>query len=250
MPWSPPESIEEKLKRLVVPAGLYIRYLYGKELRKGEREIRLVPFLANKGRVSLDIGANKGVYAYALLGHSAAVHGFEPNPKMFRVLESWARDRVHLHAVALGDASGTADLLIPRSRHGYSNQGGSLSQARMEGETCGIVSVDVLRLDDLGIANVGFMKIDVEGFECQVLAGARETLRRDRPNLLVEIEERHAKRPLPDMIAEICAYDYRCLVLCGGTLMPFERYCNRTELDDGYVFNFIFLPAEGRGLPV
>jgi len=243
MPWLPPESIEEKLKRLVVPAGLYIRYLYQKELRKGEPEIRLVPFLASKERISLDIGANKGVYAYALLGHSAAVHGFEPNPKMFRVLESWARDRLALHAIALGDASGTADLLVPRSRHGYSNQGGSLSQVRMEGETCGVVSVEVARLDDLGIANVGFMKIDVEGFECQVLAGAQETLRRDRPNLLVEIEEWHAKRSLPDMIAEICAYGYRCLVLCRGALMSFEHYRSHAKAGDGHVFNFIFLPV-------
>lgn len=246
MSWTPPESAEEKMKRLVVPPGLYIRYLFRKALLKGELEIRLVPFLARKDRVSLDIGANKGVYSYALLRHSAAVHGFEPNPKMFRILEGWARGRVILHPVALSDVSGTAEFLVPKTAHGYSNQGGSLSRIKVEGEPCGALSVETARLDDLGIANVGFMKIDVEGFECQVLAGARETLRRDRPNLLVEIEERHTKRPLAEMIAEICGYGYRCLALRAGTLTAFERLDldhGRMHPLDGYIFNFVFLPA-------
>lgn len=48
--WSPPETLEETAKRLFVPGALYIRYLYRKELRRGEPEIRLIPSLADLAR--------------------------------------------------------------------------------------------------------------------------------------------------------------------------------------------------------
>jgi FkbM family methyltransferase len=247
MSWIPPESIEEKFKRLIIPPAWYIKYLYRKELAGGEREIHLIPTLARGDKVSLDIGANKGVYSYALLGHSSAVHAFEPNPKAFRILKSWAERRVILHPLALGDITGKATLIIPKSGKGYSNQGGSLHQAKT-GKQHGAVSVDTTRLDELGIRNIGFMKIDVEGFESNVLKGATEILRNDRPNLLIEIEERHTGRGMAEMVKEICDYGYRCLALCDGTLTPFDRikpdrYHSEAGIPAGYIFNFIFLPV-------
>jgi FkbM family methyltransferase len=247
MSWQPPLTFEEKLKRTLVPAGLYIRYLHAKQLRSGEPEFRLIPFLADKARVSLDIGAHKGAYAYALLGHSQAVHAFEPNPKMFDVLQSWARGRVTLHPLALSNVSGEADLLVPKRRNGYSNQGSSLSAVKVQGDH-GTVRVQTRRLDDCGIDNVGFIKIDVEGFEKEVLEGARAILARDRPNLLVEMEEKHTGVALKDMVASVCAYGYRCMVLRRGSLLAFERLdleASHTspQSRQDYVFNFIFLPV-------
>ena len=247
MSWKPPLTLEEKLKQVLVPPSLYIRYLYAKQLKSGEPELKLVPFLADRGRVSLDIGAHKGVYSYALLKHSQAVHAFEPNPKMFDVLESWARDRVTLHPLALSNVTGEADLLVPRRRSGYSNQGSSLSAVKVHGDH-GTVRVRTRRLDDCGLDNVGFIKIDVEGFEKEVLEGARALLLRDRPTLLVEMEEKHTGVPLAEMVSSVCAYGYRCMVLRGGSLLPFERldveasHTNPPSKPD-YVFNFIFLPV-------
>jgi FkbM family methyltransferase len=247
MSWKPPLTLEEKLKQRFIPPSLYIRYLYAKQLMSGEPEFKLIPFLANKARVSLDIGAHKGAYSFALLKHSQSVHSFEPNPKMFDVLESWARGRVTLHASALSNLSGEADLLVPRRGNGYSNQGGSLSAIKVHGDH-GTVRVKASRLDDFGIDNVGFIKIDVEGFENEVLEGARELLLRDRPNLLVEMEEKHTKIPLKDMVASVCAYGYRCIVLQGGSMLSFERFDVKKfhtspASRKNYVFNFIFLPV-------
>lgn len=248
MPWMPPESLEEKAKRLLVPPRLYIRNRYLRELRKGERELHLVPLLARRDRISLDVGANKGVYAYALLEHSSAVHAFEPNPKLYRILESWARGRATLHPIALGDRPGTATLMIPKSGRGYSNQGGSLSTVKIGGGAYGEVTVECRRIDDMEISGIGFIKIDVEGFESQVIRGAAETLRRDRPNLLIEIEEKHTRRPLPEIIGEICEHGYRCLALQQGTLTAFERidldrFHRAPQTRSDYIFNFVFLPA-------
>lgn len=244
--WQPPESLEEKLKRVLVPGWLYIRYLHAKEVRRGEAEIGLVGFLADRRRLSLDIGANKGVYSYALLPHSRAVHAFEPNPKAFRVLEGWGRNLLTLHPLALGDRSGRAELAIPKGRRGYSNQGGSLSELKREGDHRS-VEVPVLRLDDLALANVGFIKIGVEGFELQVLAGAAETIAKCKPNMLIEIEEKHTKQELSTMVGEICGYGYDCFCVVNGALSPFgrfdpERHHRAPASPDEYVFNFIFLP--------
>ena len=246
MSWTPPETIEEKAKRLLIPKRLYIRHLYRREIRSGEKELHLLPDLASRERLSLDIGANKGVYSYALLPHSKKVHAFEPNPKVFRILRSWAEGRVTLHEAALGDRSGMAELLVPRGRRGYSNQGASLSRVKVTGPH-GTVAVKVVRLDDLGLADVGFMKVDVEGSELQVLAGAAETIRRDQPTMLIEIEEKHTKRPLQSMIEEVCGYGYRCFALLNGALEPFqlidiERHCRAPTDGAQYIYNFIFLP--------
>lgn len=243
--WTPPLSFEEKVKGIIIPPSLYIRSLYKRELRKGERELHLIPWLARRGQISLDIGANKGVYSYALLPHSREVHAFEPNPKSRDILTNWAGGRVIIHDIALSDQAGDATLFVPKGNKGYSNQGSSLK--KKEAAAHGELGVKTLRLDDMNMTDIGFMKIDVEGFEQQVIEGARETLKRERPNLLVEIEEKHTGRKLEDEIARVCSHGYDCFVLLNGTLTSFARmdigkhHRNPAQRAD-YVFNFIFLP--------
>ena len=239
-------KLEERLKALLPPL-VRIRYLYRHNLRSGEAELGLIPFLADRRRVSIDVGANKGVYAYALMPYSQAVHAFEPNPKLFRMLSSWGKGRVVLHTEALSNATGEATLRVPFSAKGYSNQGASLSAVKVSGSH-GEVPIKAVRLDDMGITNVGFIKIDVEGFEKEVLEGAAETLRRDRPTLLIELEEVHTKTPLAEMVAGVNAYGYSCFVLSHGALTPFDqidvvaRHSKPARRED-YLFNFIFLPT-------
>ncbi|MGB0695676.1 MAG: FkbM family methyltransferase [Rhodospirillaceae bacterium] len=250
MTWQPPENFEEKLKRLFVPPDLYIRRLSRREMRKGEREYPLVPFLVRRDRIALDVGANKGVYAALLAEHCLGVHAFEPNPKLFGILSRWAKPpKVIAHQIALSDQTGTAELMVPKSAHGYSNQGASLSKAKLDGQEYGGVSVETKRLDDLDLPPIGFMKIDVEGFECQMLRGAAETLRRDRPTLLVEVEERHNKRRLEDSLGEIAAYGYDCFALINGALtalanVDLDISHRKAGGDREYVNNFIFIAKD------
>ncbi|MDB5467116.1 MAG: FkbM family methyltransferase [Phenylobacterium sp.] len=244
--WEPPLKFEERLKALLPPRAR-IAYLYNRNLRNGEPELHLISVLSDKRRVSIDVGANKGVYSYALRPHSKAVHAFEPNPKLFRVLRSWAHGQVELHPEALSNVSETADLLVPRSENGFSNQGASLSATKVSGDHRKL-AVRAVRFDDLGIRDVGFMKIDVEGFEREVLEGAADTLRRDRPNLLIEMEEAHTKVPITDMVGTVTAYGYSCFALVRGTLTPFarldpEKHHRSPACREDYVFNFIFLPV-------
>jgi hypothetical protein len=100
-------------------------------------------------------------------------------------------------------------------------------------------------LDDLGLKDIGFIKIDVEGFESSVLAGALVTIARDRPSILIEIEEKHTKKPIEDSLQEVVALGYRGLFIRNGALHPlsaFDPVAHHRQPTAGYVFNFLFLP--------
>jgi FkbM family methyltransferase len=244
--WTPPSTIEEKLKNALVPPKLYLRYKALKEYWRGEAEVRLLPFLVPPRRNAVDAGANKGAYTYFLARRAAHVWAFEPNPKMYDVLRRTVPANVTASRVALSNRSGTADFRIPQmAGGGYSNQGGSLSTAKVSSGYAS-VAVEAKPLDELGLTDVGFIKIDVEGFEAEVVEGARETIRRDRPVLLIEMEERYTKVPIERSLADIAALGYRGLFLEKGLLRPLDAFdpeAHHRAATKAYVFNFVFLPS-------
>lgn len=244
--WQPPLSFEERLK-LLIPPKLYLKGRAAKELRRGEPEVRLLPSLVDPSRAALDIGANKGVWTYFLQSLTPQVHAFEPNPKLYRTLRRGIAARVKTYRIALSDQNGTAEFRIPRQKSGYSNQGGTLSAIAASGNYRGI-PVETRRLDDLEIPNIGFMKIDVEGSELAVLEGASQTIERDHPILVVEMEERHTNKPLGTIVGAVLERGYRSLCLRQGILTPFEaldieKYHRQPASKADYVNNFIFLPV-------
>ena len=255
MQTDPPKlPLYELLRRQLIPRRLYLWDKLRREIAHGEPEIRLIPSLAHADRVSIDVGAFKGVYTYALSKHSAMVHAFEANPSMYALLAanvSGLGGRVATHQLALSNATGEMVLRIPTSGSGHVHSRASLSGVAVP-EDFHAVPVRVARLDDLGLTNIGFMKIDAEGMEQSILEGAATTLRRDRPNLLIELEEAHRREPLPEMVRAICAFGYDCLALLDGVLTPFERldlerHHRHPPRKRDYIFNFVFLPMESRG---
>jgi FkbM family methyltransferase len=247
--WTPPVTFEERLKELLVPPWLYIRYKAQKELLKGEPEVKLLRFLVDPKRNAVDAGANKGAYTYFLARLARRVFAFEPNPKMFKILRRSMAKNVTASPAALSDRPGSAVLRIPRTRRGgYSNQGGSLSSAKIS-EDYGSVTVETKRLDDVDLGDVGFIKIDVEGFEQEVIDGAAATIRRCRPTMLIELEERYTKVPIETALRHILDLGYCGLFLDRGILRPLEEFDPVTQHRNatrGYVFNFIFLPVAPR----
>lgn len=246
--WIPPVTLEERIRWGIIPGRWTLRYRLRKETRRGERELSLLPFLCPRGRVALDIGANIGVWAEAMRRCGAQVHAFEPNPKLFRMLRAGAAPSgVTLHDIALSDRAGEAVLMVPRGRRGYSNQGATLSAEKIGAREFGSVTVATARLDDLGIDDVGFMKIDVEGHELAVIAGAERTIARWRPTLVVELEERHTRRPIEQDLDRIRAMGYEAFCLVDGVLtlaarVDLDRHHRNPADRAAYVFNWIFLP--------
>jgi FkbM family methyltransferase len=252
--WEPPSVLGERLKNALVPPALYYRFRAHRELRRGERELGLLPYVLDRRRNSVDVGANKGVYTYWLQRYSRHVYAYEPNPKMFRVLAAGAHGNVTASPLALSNANGRARLRVPRTAKGYSNQGASLDHQKV-GPSYGEVEVATRRLDDEslddeGLDDVGFIKIDVEGHEFAVLEGARETIARDRPTLLIEIEEVHNRMPIEESLARVAKLGYDGFALIGGALKSlafFDPEANRRSAArrEEYVFNFLFF-ARGR----
>ncbi|MGE5269971.1 MAG: FkbM family methyltransferase [Thiohalocapsa sp.] len=237
----PTSTFEERLKHALIPGRCYIRYRALKEWRRGEQEVRLLPQLVDRRRNAVDVGANKGTYTYFLARLARQVYAFEPNPKMYAVLRRTIARNVIAYPTALSDCSGTASLRVPYGRKGFSNQGSSLSAAKPM-ENFMPIEVESRRLDELGLADIGFIKIDVEGHERAVLSGAAETIARDRPILLVEIEEAHTGEKLAQSLAWISGLGYDAYFVAGGGLQP---VASLNAADHGYIFNFVFLPREG-----
>ncbi len=246
--WQPPSSLEERLLGALLPPRLYCAIRAHRERRRGEAELALLPILCSADRASVDIGANKGVYTYWLQRHSRHVYAFEPNPKIFRILARGVRGNVTLSPVALSDQSHNATLRVPGSGGSYSNQRATLAPAKA-GQEYGELTVESRRLDDEGLEDIGFIKIDVEGHELEVLSGAKETIARERPVLLIEIEEVHSGRSIEESLAAVTAYGYVGLALIGGVLCNLgsfspEAHHRAPARRQDYVFNFIFLPAD------
>ncbi|MEO3470919.1 FkbM family methyltransferase [Roseomonas sp. CAU 1739] len=244
--WIPPVSLEERIRRACIPPRLALRWDLFQALRSGERELRLVPMLADPARISVDAGANRGVWTEMLRRHSLAVRAFEPNPKLFAELSARLGPGATAMPYALSDESGVAELRIPRRRKGYSNQGATLAHDSLGTCAYGAVRVPTRRLDDVETGDVGLIKIDVEGHEHAVLRGAAALIARCRPVLIIEMEEKHLHRPIAGAIAEVSALGYRPHVAGPDGPLPL-RLEDLPRLHDagtpGYVFNWIFLPC-------
>jgi FkbM family methyltransferase len=232
-------TLEERIKHSLVPGRAYIRYRAAKEWWRGEAEIRHLPSLIDTRRNAIDVGANKGTYSYFMAGLARQVYAFEPNPKMFAVLRRTIGRNVTAFPIALSDRSGTDTLRIPYGRKGVSNQGSSLSPSKPMANFIPL-TVETRRIDDLGFSDIGFIKIDVEGHEQEVLAGAAHTISRDRPNLLIEIEEAQSGVPLMRSIEAVCRLGYDAFFVGNGRLQPIGALNPALH---GYVFNFIFRAA-------
>lgn len=130
--------------------------------------------LLRPGDTALDIGANLGVVSLAMakfVGPKGSVHAFEPNPNLHGFLEASADKcgyaNLTLHKVALGSEPSQLDLHIPPSNFGAGSfvnrtSGGSIS--------CPIVPLsEIIDREDMGA--IRLIKLDVEGFESEVLKG-------------------------------------------------------------------------------
>lgn len=163
----------------------------------GPDETEKVLDLAIKGKLCLDIGANIGVIAMALKHEGFDVVAFEPQPEVFKLLKKNVGDNVH--NVALGDAPGMA----PMPKVYYSDKGNFGGLGIGTKSIYGDYQVPVATLDSFGFTNVGFIKMDVEGYEKMVLVGGRETILREKPIMYIEDDRAEKSVALQAYIREL-----------------------------------------------
>jgi FkbM family methyltransferase len=194
-----------------------------------EPETRALALLVPPGGVAIDCGGNFGQYAYYLSRIAAEVHSFEPLAYNRRVFERVIRaSNVHLHPFALTAKRETLRIEVTALNTGEAH-------VAQHGD-----AVEAIPLDDFGasLTRLDFIKIDVEGFEVEVLRGAAKLIERFRPAILCEIGD-HARRyaHTADEAFEILRqHGYRANVWRGAALQPVDG------LTDG-AYNYIFVAS-------
>jgi FkbM family methyltransferase len=141
----------------------------------------------------IDIGANIGYYLLAaaqVVGEKGRFLAFEPLPGNYEVLKQnielipGLRDRVQVWPWAIGDSTGTCDFYESK----IPNLGSFFRHEKLEQTRT--ITVQVRRLDDILQSIEGFrpsfLRMDVEGAELLVLAGARNLMRTYKPSLFIE----------------------------------------------------------------
>lgn len=181
-------------------------YAAAGRIRFAEPEINGLAQLVKPGDTVLDVGAALGMYtaplAY-LTGPSGRVDSFDPQPRNFHTVRVMRRligaSQGKNRRLALGPEAGTGEIVVPIIfslpifGHGHISQGSNDGKRRLHRVSTEIDTIDAW-VQRERIGKISFIKIDVEGFEPSVIAGAGATIDRDRPSLLMEIEDRHLVR--------------------------------------------------------
>lgn len=195
-----------------------------------EDDFRALPLNDSLMPLCLDIGANRGEAIHSMLiryKSKCHIQAFEPNPLIFDKLVNRYGNRanVMLHNFGLGSENGELVLYIPFYRRWMFDGLASFDEdaARnwlktrlwnfnenlltVKKVTCRLRTLDSFDL------NPTFIKIDVEGYELEVLKGAEQTLRKNKPTLLVEAPGEEVKDYLS-------MFDYEFYKFENGSLTP------------------------------
>jgi FkbM family methyltransferase len=176
----------------------------GRDLSDADHEPE-VPFmkdLLGPEPMCLHVGASDGRHSFAILKArpKARVMAFEPSTFGVTCMKQgvWLRGlgkKIEVVQAAVGDAPGELTLVTPRKKRGIRARAfafiASDKEAHDRADFAGYghfeEKVKVVKLDDLKLPPVEFIRMDIEGAELLALTGAKALLERDRPHLLIEI---------------------------------------------------------------
>lgn len=142
------------------------------------------------GDVVLDLGANIGYYALlesAIVGPDGKIFAVEPSPLNYRVLKENINlngcTNIETFSIAMGDYNGKARMFVS-NRSNWSR----LVEKNLEDQIDETVMVDISTVDEFlkGRLRPSLIRMDVEGYEINILRGMKQTLKNDRLSIFVE----------------------------------------------------------------
>ena len=209
--------------RALVPGGDYV----GRAMRYvGDLDPKvswIVDQVVAPGDIALDIGANLGLVSLRLAlraGQTGHVHAFEPQPRLHpyfgKTIEMNPDACITLHKIALGTESSTLEMAVPKHNAGAASLVTPANSAQQQDMQ--FINVPVRPLTDyaaeIGLDRVDFIKMDVEGFEANVIAGGLELLKRTRPKvILLEENDIDPQTGLSPALAALQGLDYSLFAL-------------------------------------
>jgi FkbM family methyltransferase len=141
----------------------------------GSSEKKFLASVVRRGSIVADVGANQGLYAlwFARVASHGHVYAFEPDPKLFECLEWNVRNNrlknVSVIRAAASNRSGTVAFAANKLNRGDNRV---TKDRGLASEQVQAVTIDEMLAD----SRLDLLKIDVQGFEIEVLLGARKTL--------------------------------------------------------------------------
>lgn len=209
------------------------------------------------GMTAVDVGANIGYYALleaSLVGSRGRVYALEPFPRNYDLLVRNIRlngfeGRIHPFNTAAGDAEGRARMYL-----GPSDNMHCLMHYDRPDTFNDHIDVDVVTLDRFlaGKAPVDFLRMDLEGYECQVLDGMKETLTTSRPDLFFEVHPVGDVDPDPrytPTLEMLLEFGYRPEVLiCPGHERSVTRFAELGYRPSRFAYNGLVKSARYDGV--
>lgn len=227
--------------------------------RRVEPELLWIKDYLSENDVYMDIGANVGAYLYQLENklQPQNIYAFEPNEKLCKRLKR-IFPAVHTLPLALSDENTFAEFKVPVMNGKKIHSRGTLqTKLREEGESASeIHKMKVIKLDDWAeiehFTRLNFIKIDVEGNELHTLRGAKKTLQKFKPTIMVEIEQRHHEEPVWNIISEVENWGFEAHYLDRNSLNLEKLTKNLIEAQNSenvkqyaeYINNIIFVPVK------
>lgn len=238
--------------RLLAPRQYWRRKAIAWGTVAEEPELQLLDWLCDRRKLSIDIGASRGRFAARMLPRSAGLALFEPRARELDRLRQFfaeAGERVCCYADPLSDTE--REVVFRQVANGGGRSTIEADNPLLPGDDIHTIPLRARTLDSFGFTGVGFVKIDVEGHEEAVLRGALGIIERDRPNLLIELEERHKPGCIASVRALLARYGYTMWFydtdLRPGEAFDLDTLQDPTHVDRGrvvgkYINNFLFLP--------
>lgn len=147
----------------------------GYQVRSRNKSLFDLP--GTRWRHAIDVGANVGLWARDLCSRFQTVTAFEPIEDFRECLQkNVPADNIRIESCALGMRTGTTEMIRVAGNAGHTH----VDKNSVVG------SIPIRTLDSYAFEQVDYIKIDCEGYEYEVLEGAKETIMRCRPRICVE----------------------------------------------------------------
>jgi FkbM family methyltransferase len=253
-----PSNVNASLQRVPTPWGRLVGLRHDRItqtiLADGQyewAETAIVGQLLRAGAVAVDVGANIGYYTalfQLLVGSKGQVHSFEANPftaallALARSENGWELVRVNNLAVGAADGTMTVKPLDLDRLGDDINLGGWMLRESAEGWRIDVTTLDKY-VADRKLEKLHFMKVDVEGFELNVLNGADTSIRKFKPYILMEMRsESEEDRARCEQMTEFLTS--RDFAACRIMKRPFPHFrpIVPADLAGLYHFNLIAMP--------
>ena len=144
----------------------------------------------NQRRVCIDIGANVGLWSCDLVTAFDHVIAFEPVAEFIECFKkNISNTNYIIHQMALGRSESFIEMNIVQGNTGHTH---------VDQTSIGKGTIPLKTLDSFNFDNIDMIKIDVEGFEEEILAGAMNTIKRNKPILVVEQTKHEYKNDIDE----------------------------------------------------